>query len=137
LLIALVGVGLLGAGVFAADPISGYPPGTPMVSARTTFGTLHDVFSTPVFTALPAACLVAARWFARSGHRGWASYSAATAVVFVTSFAFARVGFSQHPAFMPVGGLLQRAALIVGLLWVTVLAAYMLRLTSGPEATAG
>ena len=67
ILIGLVGLGLMGAGVFTSDPINGYPPGTPIPAPRTTSGILHDQFSTPVFTALPAACLVMARRFGRQG----------------------------------------------------------------------
>jgi hypothetical protein len=70
-----VGLGLIGAGVFTSDPINGYPPGTPVPAPRTLPGILHDQFSTPVFTALPAACLLMARRFgfgwliALAGHR--------------------------------------------------------------------
>ena len=75
ILIGLVGLGLLGAGVFTSDPINGYPPGTPIPAPRTLPGILHDQFSTPVFTALPAACLVMARRFGRQGARRWRAYS--------------------------------------------------------------
>ena len=74
-LVGLVGVGLVGAGIFAADPISGYPPGSPVSAPPTTHGIAHQLFSTPVFTALPAAMLVMTRRFLRSGERGWARYS--------------------------------------------------------------
>ncbi|MEV0698337.1 DUF998 domain-containing protein [Saccharopolyspora sp. NPDC050389] len=122
-LIGLVGVGLIGAGFFAADPISGYPPGTPPVPlVRTTHGVLHDLFSTPVFTALPAACCVVGYRLARTGHRGWAAYSIGTAVVFLIGFALAGAGFAQNPALTPVGGLLQRLTLVVGFGWLAALA---------------
>lgn len=127
LLIGLVGIGLVGAGLFPADPMSGYPAGTPMVPVRTTRGVLHDAFSTPVFTALPAACFVIAYRFAKVGRREWAGYSVVTAVVFLICFVLAGIGFSQHPTFMPIGGLLQRVTLIVGLAWLTALALHLLR----------
>ena len=57
-LVGLVGVGLVGAGIFVPDPISGYPPGSPMSAPPTRHGLAHQLFSTPVFTALPAAMLV-------------------------------------------------------------------------------
>ena len=69
ILIGLVGLGLMGAGIFTTDPINGYPPGTSIPAPRTRSGILHDQFSTPVFTALPAACLVMARRFGRQGSR--------------------------------------------------------------------
>jgi len=75
-LIGLFGLGLIGAGVFTADPISGFPPGTPMTAViRSVQGRLHDLAGTPVFFGLPAACIVMARQFARTGRRGWALYS--------------------------------------------------------------
>ncbi|MGW5649681.1 DUF998 domain-containing protein [Saccharopolyspora sp. NPDC003752] len=132
-LIGLVGVGLIGAGFFAADPISGYPPGTPPVTVvRTTHGVLHDLFSTPVFTALPAACCVVGYRLARTGHRAWAAYSIGTAVVFLIGFALAGAGFAQNSALMPVGGLLQRLTLIVGFGWLAALAVTLPRFQGLP-----
>lgn len=56
ILFMLVGAGLIGAGLFAPDPLSGYPPGTPPAAVSPSLHrVLHDLFSTPVFTALPAA----------------------------------------------------------------------------------
>jgi len=56
ILFMLVGAGLIGAGLFATDPLSGYPPGTPPAAVSPSLHrVLHDLFSTPVFTALPAA----------------------------------------------------------------------------------
>ena len=126
-LIGLVGCGLVGAGVFTCDPIGGYPPWLPDPAPRTAHGIAHDLFSLPVFTALPAACLVMARRFARAGRRGWASYSAVTAVAFWTFFVLAILGFEQVPAFVATGGLWQRLALVVGLGWLAALALHKLR----------
>ncbi|MGP4021387.1 DUF998 domain-containing protein [Saccharopolyspora sp. 5N708] len=122
-LIGLVGAGLIGAGFFATDPISGYPPGSPpMAPVRTAHGELHDLFSTPVFTALPAACCVVGYRLARNGHRRWAVYSIGTAVLFLIGFVLTSVGFAQNPALMPIGGLLQRLTLIIGFTWLATLA---------------
>lgn len=49
LIIGLCGVGLIGAGAFVADPLNGYPSGTPLPADRTTHGALHDLFGVPVF----------------------------------------------------------------------------------------
>jgi hypothetical protein len=118
LLIGLVGVGLIGAGVFAADPISGYPPGTPMIPDRTTEGKLHDALSSLVFLGLPVACFV----FAKSGSRAWAVCSIASGVAFLVSFVLTSMGFAQQPTLMPIGGLLQRVTLLIGFGWVAALA---------------
>jgi hypothetical protein len=63
LLIGAVAVGLLGAGTFVTDPVSGYPPGTPdALTSYSTSGALHDGFSVGTFVGLPAAALTFA-WF--------------------------------------------------------------------------
>jgi hypothetical protein len=131
LLLGAVGIGLLGAGVFVADPIGGYPPGTPAkLQSYSVHGALHQLFSTLVFVGFPAACLVFARRFAGWGERGWAIYSALTAVVFVVAFVLADLAFSQT-ALAEVGGLFQRIALIAGFGWVTLLALHLLQTRSG------
>jgi hypothetical protein len=98
-----------------------------MVPVRTTHGALHDAFSAFVFLALPVACCVLAYRFAVSGRKGWAVYSVATAVAFLTGFVLAGLGFSQHPGFVPIGGLLQRLTIVVGWAWLTALAVHLLR----------
>jgi hypothetical protein len=77
ILLTLVGLGLVGAGFFPPDPLSGYPPGSaPTAPDPSLHRVLHDLFSTPVFTALPAAAVVMARRFARVRLRAWAVCSA-------------------------------------------------------------
>jgi hypothetical membrane protein len=127
LLVGLVGVGLIGAGVFVTDPVSGYPPGTPLIPVGTTAGALHDLLSMPVFLGLPAACLVVAYRAAKTGSRGFAAYSAVTAVVFLTGFVLTSVGFTQNLTFAPIGGLLQRLTLVIGFGWLVALAARLIR----------
>jgi hypothetical protein len=128
LLVGAYAIGLLGAGVFVADPISGYPPGTPDKRFHSSLhGVLHDLFSSLVFLGLPAACFVFSRWFAARGKRGWAIYSAVTGVVFMCAFVLSNVGFGQAEGLVNVAGLFQRVALIVGFGWLTLLAVRFLR----------
>jgi hypothetical protein len=55
-LIAAIGVGLLGAGFFVADPSNGYPLGTPALPLQYTLpGRLHRLFSALVFLGIPLA----------------------------------------------------------------------------------
>lgn len=129
-LVGLIAIGLIGAGVFTADPFSGYPPGTPAVpvgAARTIHGVLHQAFSALVFLGLPAACCVVGYRLARSGRKWWACYSIGTAVAFLTGFVLAGLGFAQNPTFVCIGGLLQRLTLIAGLAWITALALHLIR----------
>jgi len=127
ILIGLVGIGLIGAGVFPADPISGYPPGSPIPAPRTLPGSLHNLFSTPVFTALPAAMVVLAIRFRRQGRAVAAIVSLCCAPVFLTCFVLSSVGFGQNPVLMPYAGLCQRLALIIGLGWLAGAAALVRR----------
>jgi hypothetical protein len=128
LLIAAWGVGLVGAGVFLTDPVSGYPPGTPdIVEEPTWHGALHDLFSVPGFAALVIASFVFTRRFAVRDERGWAIYSAVTGVVFATSFALSGAAFNQADALVNLGGLFQRIAVVAGFAWLTALAIHVRR----------
>ncbi len=123
-LIGAAAVGLLGAGAFTTDPVSGYPPGTPDAPGRySTRGALHDLFSAPTFIGLPAAALSYARAFGRRGYCGWAAYSAGSALVMLAGFGLASAAFSQVPSLVNRGGLFQRACITTGFAWLTALAA--------------
>jgi Protein of unknown function (DUF998) len=124
ILVGLWGVGLIGAGAFVTDPVSGYPPGTPPTPVDTTTpGTLHDLFSVAAFFALGAACFVLA------GGRGWrwAMYSVLSGTAFLGAFFVAGIGFSQTEPFVEVAGLWQRVCVLIGWAWLTMLALRLLR----------
>ena len=88
-LIAGYGFGLVGAGLFRADPAQGFPLGTPDGPPATVswHGLLHFVAGGLGFLCLIAACLVIARRLLAAGERGWAAFSAATGVLFLAAFA--------------------------------------------------
>lgn len=88
ILVGVYGVGLIGAGVFVADPGLGFPPGTPMKSSGLSrAGLLHFVFGGIGFYGLIAACFVFARRFYQLRRTGWAAYSAFSGMLFFGSFA--------------------------------------------------
>ncbi|MEJ2889413.1 DUF998 domain-containing protein [Actinomycetospora aeridis] len=94
-LVGAFGVGMVGAGVFVADPMNGYPPGTPDSPASTVSigGLGHLVFGGLGFLALVAGALVLAR-----GQRpGMAWFSRVTGVLFLVAFAGIASG-SASPA---------------------------------------
>jgi hypothetical protein len=125
-LIGLMAIGLLGAGLFVTDPLNGYPPGTPDFSLEYTLtGRLHRLFSAFVFLGLPGACFVFARFFNRSGRRGWALYSVVTGIAFIVLFVITSAGFAQAAGLADVAGLFQRITLTVGWAWVTALAVFL------------
>jgi hypothetical protein len=98
-LVAGYGIGLVLAGAFVADPMNGFPLGTPdgPPVEFTWHGFGHLIAGALGFLALVSGCLVFARWFARQGRRGWAAYSAASGVLFLAAFAGIASG-SQSPA---------------------------------------
>ena len=123
ILVALVGFGLIGAGLATCDPIGGYPPGTPaMPLVRTVHGVVHDICSTPVFTALPATGAVAGVRWLRAGRRAWAIGAFAAGAAMLVAFVLTSIGFAQDPVLGPVAGLLQRITLVIGFAWLAVLA---------------
>ena len=99
MIVSLVGVGLIGAGLFRTDPVSGFPPGTPArLTASSTLGALHDGLSILTFVGIPIAALICAASSARRRRPVWAAVSVAC------------------------GGLVQRVTVALGLGWLTALA---------------
>ena len=87
LLLGLYGLGLVGAGIFTADPALGFPPGTPADARSVSWhGLLHLVCGGIGFLGLIAACFVLARRFVGDRDRRWALASAVTGVVFLAGF---------------------------------------------------
>lgn len=88
-LIGLYGLGLVGAGVFVADPMNGFPPGTPdgPPVAVTVGGIGHLVLAGLGFLGLVAGALVLARHHAATGRAGMAWLSRITGVLFLVAFA--------------------------------------------------
>jgi len=127
-LIGAAGAGLIGSAVFATDPVSGYPPGTPAVPSRPSpAGTAHNLAAVPVFLGLPAAALAYGWRSWRSGQRGLRLYSAATAVTMLVTFTLAGAGFGQSPRLVGLAGLFQRASIITGFGWLTAICGRALR----------
>jgi hypothetical protein len=138
LLVAAHGVGLLGAGLFVTDPVSGYPPGTAdrLPAYGSAHAALHDLLSVGTFVGLPLACLVLARRFAGWRRRGWAAYSAVSGVVMAAGTVLTSLAFNQVEPLVQAGGLLQRATVTVGWTWLTVLAIHLLERPSATEGRA-
>jgi hypothetical membrane protein len=87
-LLAAYGVSLVAAGAFRADPMGGFPLGTPdgPPVAPTLHGTLHMVSGGVGFLVLIIATLVLARRFRREGRTGRAIGCIVTGVAFLTAF---------------------------------------------------
>jgi hypothetical protein len=88
ILLGIYGLGLIGAGIFIADPMDGFPPGTPPGPPATMswHGPLHFISGGIGFIGLVGATLVFARRFAGLKEWGWATFSLATGVLFLAGF---------------------------------------------------
>lgn len=87
LLLGIYGFGLIGAGIFTADPALGFPPGTPVdAQGISTSGLMHFVCGGIGFYAFIGACFVFARRFASFGFRWWSWFSIATGLIFFAAF---------------------------------------------------
>ena len=134
MLVGVLGIGLIGAGIFVTDPLNGYPPGTPIIpTQRTAHGILHDLFGIPFFLGLPITCFVFAWFFTRQGEHNWAWYSRLSGIGMFAVFFVARLGFRLLPTYPDLAsnfGLLQRITVTIGLAWLTLLAVYMMKFPS-------
>ena len=88
-LLAVYGVALVAAGVFRADPMNGFPVGTPdgPPAQPTLHGTLHIAAGGVGFLALVAATWLLAACFRQDGRRRQATWTRATGAVFLVAFA--------------------------------------------------
>ncbi|WP_433264833.1 DUF998 domain-containing protein [Micromonospora vinacea] len=114
-LLALYGLGLVGAAIFSADPADGFPAGTPRGAGEISWhGGLHFLVAAVAFVSLIVATVVAARRASRQGARGRAAYSLVIGVFFAVAWVTLIV--RPAPAVMVAFGL----AVTAGWLWVSV-----------------
>ncbi|GAA4064781.1 DUF998 domain-containing protein [Nonomuraea soli] len=118
-LIGVFGAGMVAAALFSADPVDGFPPGTPAGPPLTVSwqGLVHFLVSGLAFLALIAACFVFARRFAAEGRGGWAAFSAGVGTLFLASWLalFALQGSRA-------GNLALAAAIALALIWTSLTA---------------
>jgi hypothetical protein len=125
-LLAGYGLGLVGAGAFVADPMNGFPAGTPdgPPAAVTVGGIGHLVFGALGFACLIAACLVLARSYRAGRRMGMTWFSRITGLVFLVAF----VGIASGSA-TPVIVLGFWAAVILAWTWLAVVSLELYRRT--------
>ncbi|HEX8036596.1 MAG TPA: DUF998 domain-containing protein [Ktedonobacterales bacterium] len=126
LLVGVYGLGLIGAGLFTADPALGFPPGTPAdAHAISGHGLMHFVSGGVGFLALIAACFVFARRFASLGQRSWSVYSLATGVIFFAAFVGIAVGSNGSGAALTAVILAFSVAVVLAWAWISAMAVRM------------
>ena len=115
------GLGVLLAAVFPADPMDGFPPGTPLgpPTTITTTGLLHFVVSALAFIAFGVSALLAARTLARRGEQAASRLSRAAGVVMLAGF------FGGFALPSPVVGIW--ISVVTGWAWLALLSWHLRR----------
>jgi hypothetical protein len=129
LLVGLYGLGLIGAGLFVADPMNGFPSGLPAgaYGEVSLHGLLHIVFGGVGFLGLIAACFVFARRFAAQGEGGWAAFSTVTGVLYFAAFFGIAGGSQQGGAVLTLVVLAFTVAVVLAWAWLSAVAVRLLR----------
>lgn len=122
-ILSLFGVGMLVASVFRADPVDGFPPGTPdgFPSTLSTSGVVHFAAGATGFLALAAAAIAVGIAFLRRREKGLAMLSFVAGVCIVAGF-FA-------PMFLPSAGPVAGIwfSVVIGWAWLALICAHLRR----------
>lgn len=113
-LVRLIGVGMIGAGVFVMDPGYGFPVGTPDTAptSMSWHSVLHMVSGTFTFGIMTAALFVIGRVHAKAGRKGQATAARVAAVAVIIGNIWA---MTQLPGASPV----MAVGVGLGLLWTS------------------
>lgn len=111
------GVSMLLAAIFRADPMDGFPPGTPlgMPTTISTMGLLHFVAGTLGFISLGVSAILSSRALAKRNDHGLARFALVAGIVVIVGF--------FGPMFAPgVGGVAGIwLSVVAGWTWLAVL----------------
>jgi hypothetical protein len=123
ILITVYGLGLVGAGIFVADPMDGFPIGTLVGNSATVTmsGILHLSFGGIGFLGLIAACMVFARRFSKLGQKGFARFSFVTGVDYFAAFFGIAMGSQQGPNTVAIVNIAFSLAVILAWTWLTLM----------------
>jgi hypothetical protein len=119
--LGLYGVAMIAAAVFPADPVDGFPPGTPLgfPTSISTTGLIHFISGALAFTFLAVSGFCAAWTMWRRGMSSLAILSLVSGLIVVLGFFGGIV--------LPVGILGIWAAVVVGWVWLMVMSMWMMR----------
>jgi hypothetical protein len=128
-LLAGYGLALVAAGAFVADPMDGFPVGTPAgpPAEISTAGLLHMAAGGLGFGCLVVAALVLARRFAGEGRRGWALGSRVTGAVVLLGFLGVASGSTSALAVLGLW-----IGVVTGWAWLGAVSVHLYRRTPHP-----
>ena len=130
-LIAGVGIGLIGSGLFVTDYVGDLPSEGPDVKKRgpadaaptrpTRAGQMHNRCGIPVFGGIPIAGLASAATAVRSRDYRWACYSAGSSTVMVASLLLFGTAIRGRSRLRGKSGIFQRISIATGFGWLSSL----------------
>ena len=125
LLLGLYGLGLISAGIFVADPMNGFPPGTPAGPPvnPTGHGFMHILSGAVGFLGLISACFVFARRFWALGQRSWSVFSIVTGLLFFAAFFGIAMGSQAGGATLVFVTVAFTIAVVLAWTWLSLVAA--------------
>lgn len=128
------GASMIVAAVFRADPVDGFPVGTPtgMPATISTVGLLHFVAGTLGFVALGIAGIMAAVAMSRRREKSLALFSLFAGLGVLVGF-FGGAALSSVAS--PVAGIW--FSVVVGWLWLAVLSVHLYRIASNGQTRSG
>lgn len=130
--LTLYGLCLMAAGVFKADAVDGFPPGTPLGPPTTvsTSGILHLVFGMIGFIGLIAACIGFSRRYKSLGQNSQAWFSLFTGVFFFFGFMSIIVGSGFGDTGLTASIVAFTTAVILSWVWYSTLCWHILTFKS-------
>lgn len=126
-LLGIYGVCLVASGLFAPDPVAGFPPGVES-SEGSLSGVLHFAFGAVAFLSLAVAAFALGGWHARRGDRRRAMYSRVAGAVVL-------IGFMAGGAFatQTAGIVMLWIAVVAGFAWLAVASIDLYRTVPHPD----
>lgn len=124
------GASMIVAAVFPADPVDGFPPGTPegFPTSISTTGLVHFIAGTLGFIALAVSCFFGARAMRRRNARSLARLSLLSGLAVL-------LGFFGGPAFSSVAAATLGIwfSVLVGWAWLAVISLHLYRVAPDPD----
>jgi hypothetical protein len=124
------GASMIAAAAFRADPVDGFPPGTPegFPTSISTTGMLHFGAGAGGFISLAVSCLLAARAMSRINERSLARLSLASGIVVLLGFFGGPLLGSRGS---PVLGIW--IAVVMGWVWLAIVSFRLYRISPAPN----